>query len=141
MTQAKKKSPSVCRCAVIFISTQKGVYLSKRIDSSRPFFNFWQCPGGKVDNGESPKEGAIRELLEETGLTISPSRLKWLGRNTRKFPDGSPYLAHNYHLKLSSKEVPTQTEPHKSSPWKLVPKSKITQLQLIPGLKDYLLSV
>lgn len=32
--------------------------------------NHWSFPKGKMDPGESPKEGAVRELLEETGLEI-----------------------------------------------------------------------
>src|SRR5712692_2294872 len=28
----------------------------------------WEIPGGKVDDGETPKEAAIRECLEETGV-------------------------------------------------------------------------
>ncbi|MGX1886549.1 NUDIX hydrolase [Streptomyces sp. NPDC055287] len=28
----------------------------------------WVSPGGKVDAGETPREGASRELLEETGI-------------------------------------------------------------------------
>jgi 8-oxo-dGTP pyrophosphatase MutT (NUDIX family) len=31
----------------------------------------WEFPGGVVDDGESPLEGARRELLEETGYTAS----------------------------------------------------------------------
>ncbi|MFG1959619.1 NUDIX domain-containing protein [Nonomuraea sp. NPDC049028] len=30
----------------------------------------WVPPGGKVEAGETPREGAIRELLEETGLRV-----------------------------------------------------------------------
>ena len=29
----------------------------------------WEIPGGKVDSGETPKETAVRECLEETGFS------------------------------------------------------------------------
>lgn len=32
-------------------------------------------PGGQVEGGESEKDAAVRELLEETGITISPNDL------------------------------------------------------------------
>lgn len=31
---------------------------------------FWEFPGGKVQRGETPAEGAVRECVEETGISI-----------------------------------------------------------------------
>ncbi len=31
---------------------------------------FWNAPGGKIEEGESPEEAARREVLEETGLSV-----------------------------------------------------------------------
>ncbi len=37
---------------------------------------FWNVPSGRVENGESPAEGAVRELVEETGLVVAPVDLR-----------------------------------------------------------------
>ena len=47
----------------------------------------WDIPGGGVEEGETEKEGVIREVKEETGLDISSYQLspvkKWEGLNKR----------------------------------------------------------
>ena len=35
-----------------------------------PLAGMWEFPGGKVRQGESPREAALRECLEETGLAV-----------------------------------------------------------------------
>lgn len=37
----------------------------------------WELPGGSIEENESPKDGAIRELLEETNQAISD--IKYIG--------------------------------------------------------------
>jgi 8-oxo-dGTP pyrophosphatase MutT (NUDIX family) len=34
-----------------------------------------ECPGGRVDDGESALEGAVREVYEETGIRVPEYRL------------------------------------------------------------------
>lgn len=36
---------------------------------------WWFTPGGGLDDGETPAQGAARELAEETGLRVAPEAL------------------------------------------------------------------
>ena len=44
-------------------------------DPVRPEQRWWFTPGGGLQAGETPAEGAARELLEETGLRVEPGDL------------------------------------------------------------------
>ncbi len=44
-------------------------------DPARPGLRWWFTPGGGLDDGETPAEGAARELFEETGLRVTPAEL------------------------------------------------------------------
>ena len=43
----------------------------------------WGPPGGHIDPGESPKQAAVRETHEESGLTVKPSDLELLVQRTK----------------------------------------------------------
>ena len=49
------------------------VLLSRR--AVPPRIGFWTIPGGFVEKGESTEKAAIRELVEETGVSIEQLRL------------------------------------------------------------------
>jgi 8-oxo-dGTP diphosphatase len=50
-----------------------GIVLVKR--KFAPFIDDWCLPGGFIEALESPEESAIREVEEETGLTVEIDRL------------------------------------------------------------------
>ena len=51
---------------VVLINPQGLIFAGRRIDSDAPA---WQMPQGGIDEGEKPRQAALRELWEETGVT------------------------------------------------------------------------
>lgn len=53
-----------------------GKYLvTKRSKEERPYPEYWDIPGGIVEYGELPRDGAIRETMEEVGLKVKLIRV------------------------------------------------------------------
>ena len=82
------ESISIGACAVI-INCQQEVLLEKRADNE-----YWGLPGGSVDPGESVSEALVREVFEETGLTVEIIKLVGIYSDPReysimRYPDGS----------------------------------------------------
>lgn len=60
-------------CASAIVVQDGKVLLARRgID---PYKGWWDLPGGFLELGEHPEAGIIRELQEETGLTVRPGKL------------------------------------------------------------------
>lgn len=47
--------------------------------------SYYDIPGGKIEEGESPEETAIREIKEETGLKVK--NLKYKGNMIIEYPN------------------------------------------------------
>jgi 8-oxo-dGTP diphosphatase len=63
-------------------------------------------PGGRLEEGESLEECAVREIQEE--LLITPKELEWLGEMRFQFTDG--YAIHVYIYRATEYEgTPTET--------------------------------
>jgi 8-oxo-dGTP diphosphatase len=50
----------------------------KRCDDGR-----WVPPGGVLELGETPQDGVVREVLEETGVKVEPGRLTGVYKNMK----------------------------------------------------------
>lgn len=54
-------------CAGIMLANMDGkIFVGQRLDN--PNSDAWQMPQGGIDDGEDPREAALRELTEETGI-------------------------------------------------------------------------
>lgn len=80
-------------CVGIMILNKDGhVFVGQRKDTQQ---NAWQMPQGGVDPGEEPRDAALRELWEETGITAD------LAEVVTKTKDWLPYeLPHELVPKL-----------------------------------------
>ena len=58
-------------CAVIFNKEGKVLLTKRHNPKNTEVHNKWQIPGGGVEHSEHPKDSALREVSEETGITIS----------------------------------------------------------------------
>lgn len=59
-----------------------------------PGAGLWSLPGGHIEPGESDAEALVREMLEETGLTVAPGAL--LGQVRRPALDGNVIVIRDY---------------------------------------------
>lgn len=60
---------------VVLVDGADRTLLLRGGDPARPGLRWWFTPGGGLHDGESPAEGAARELFEETGLRVAPDAL------------------------------------------------------------------
>ena len=55
---------------VVVINEKRDILLLKRFGDSSWMPYKWGIPGGHIEEGETPKEAAIRETFEETNLSL-----------------------------------------------------------------------
>ena len=56
--------------SIALINNENEILLSKRPEKKH-LSGFWEFPGGKVEEGETPKKALIREVKEELNIDIN----------------------------------------------------------------------
>ena len=71
---------------VALIDWQGKVLISLRSED-KTLSNFWEFPGGKIKNNESPDDTIVREIKEELSLDINKKSLNPLSFNTYTYEE------------------------------------------------------
>jgi 8-oxo-dGTP diphosphatase len=74
-----------------------GLLAIRRRDNGR-----WEPPGGVLELDETITEGLVREVLEETGLTVEPEALTGVYKNMRRGIIALVFRCHVVHGQLAA---------------------------------------
>jgi 8-oxo-dGTP diphosphatase len=95
----------------------------------------WTVPGGKCLPGESSAAACVRELAEETGLTVRIDRL--VGRVHRAAPDGHRFVIDDFLCTVIGGELRAGDDAIEVG-W--FDRASFDRLQLVPALAATLAS-
>ncbi len=98
-----------------------------------PGEGLWSLPGGRVEAGESDHAAVIREIGEETGLSVVPGA--FLGAVERPAPGGAVFDIRDYEAVATGGEL---TAGDDAADVRWVSPAGLVSLPLVPGLVEAL---
>jgi 8-oxo-dGTP pyrophosphatase MutT (NUDIX family) len=85
------------RVASVAVINDGKILMGQRRDNNR-----WTLPGGHIEEGETSLIGGQRELLEETGIGMSPQKFKAIGySDVLSYPDNKPIRVYAFKVKYT----------------------------------------
>jgi len=94
------------------ILNSRGEVLLVRSNTNQKYVDYWSLPGGIVEDDETPKAGAAREVLEETGIVCSIDKLL-----SRTITLESNLVIHVFKASYMSGEIKLQIEEIMEATW------------------------
>lgn len=92
------------------------VLILKRSKKNDVLPEYWDIPGGTLEDGEDPSIGAIREVKEESGLEVSTPKLFFQKSNIDTGKD-KQFITLVFFAEYKSGEVALSPEEHDEFIW------------------------
>ncbi|SMR45202.1 unnamed protein product [Zymoseptoria tritici ST99CH_3D1] len=88
----------------------------RRAATEKAFPNYWEMPGGKVDPKETLREALVREVFEETGLTVEDVTAKLTEKRWDR-PGGVKWAQYCYVVKVKQPAI-VKLDPEEHQEWR-----------------------
>lgn len=120
--------------AACYVETGEKLLLL-RLAADRSEAGRWGVPAGKLEQGETPRQAAVRELYEETGISVAKNQAQALGSLYMQKPHIN-YVYHLFQIHLKTAPEVRLSAEHDTYLW--ASKEDLERQPLMAGAEDAL---
>jgi 8-oxo-dGTP diphosphatase len=119
----------------LIANTKGEILILQRSKHNDVLPEYWDIPGGTLEDGEDPEQGAVRETKEETGLDISDPRLFFQKSNVDSAKN-KQFVTLVFEATSSGSVVQLNPEEHDAYAW--IPLSDAGRYKTVDYVPDCL---
>lgn len=93
---------------ICILKSANRLLLLKR--KNNPHKNLFTPVGGKLDPFEGPRDAAVRETYEETGIVVEKAKMRFAGTLAETSPGKYNWICYLYLAEISFREAPSCNE-------------------------------
>lgn len=116
---------------ILPVTTDRRVLITRR-HPAKPWGGFWEYTAGSVLKGEAPVDGALRELREETGITVPAEALYPVSVYPHPGLDGWRNIYYSYITFFDPARQPVRLQSTETTAYKLIPYEDFKQFLKTP---------